>query len=199
VRAVGAIEHAEKMLGERRHVAGALAQRRQMQREHREAIHQVFAQLPVRNRLGDVAIGRGDDADVRLDFLRAADAIEAAGFEHAQQPRLHVERHLGDFIEEQRAAGGALEDAGVRARRAREAALLVTEQLGLDQRSGNRAAVDCDHRSLRAMAQNVNAFGDQLFAGPALAHDHHCRFGRCDALDQREHLLHGVRAAEQVA
>ena len=41
--------------------------------------------------------------------------------------RLKLERHLGELVEEQRAAVGALEEPGVPAHGAREAALLVTE------------------------------------------------------------------------
>ena len=62
-----------------------------------------------------------------------ADAHEGAGLEHAQQLDLQLERHLGDLVEEQRAAVGALEEALVLAVGAGEAALLVAEQLALDQ------------------------------------------------------------------
>jgi hypothetical protein len=63
------------MIGKRRHIARALTQRRQVQRKHSEAIHQILAQLPIRHRFGDVAIGRRDYADVGLDLLRAAEAL----------------------------------------------------------------------------------------------------------------------------
>ncbi len=119
-----------------------------------------------------------------------ADAIETPRLQHAQQARLHLHRHLGDFIQQQRAAGCALEDACVRARGARKTAFLVAEQLGLDERSRNRSAVDRDERPLSAMAQQVNAFGDELFAHTAFAHDHHRRLGWRDALNEREQLAH---------
>ena len=46
-----------------------------------------------------------------MDLFGAADAMEDAGLEHAQQLDLHLGRHLGDFVEEERAARGALEVA----------------------------------------------------------------------------------------
>ena len=76
-----------------------------------------------------------------------ADAHEGAGLEHAQQLDLQLERHLGDLVEEQRAAVGALEVALVLPVGAGEAAPLVAEQLALDQVRRDRAAVDGEERA----------------------------------------------------
>jgi hypothetical protein len=88
--------------------------------------------------------GRGwwrDHADARAKLLFAADAREASRLQHAQQAHLHLGRHLGDLVEEERAALGALEAAAVHARRPRERALLVAEELGFDEvaRDGARS------------------------------------------------------------
>jgi hypothetical protein len=69
---------------------------------------------------------------------RAADALELALLQHAQQLGLQVERHLADLVEEQRAAVGELERAGARGDGAGERALLVAEQLALEQVLGAR-------------------------------------------------------------
>src|SRR6185295_13111751 len=94
-----------------------------------------LARLPVRGR---------DHADVDGDELLAAHALDRAGLEHAQELDLEIRRHLGDFIEKERALVRALEVALVLALRPREAPPLVTEQLALDERAGDRAAVDRD-------------------------------------------------------
>ena len=112
-RAFRVVQLLQEVLGQQLGVAVALAQRRQRDRKHREAIHQVFAQLAVLHRLPRIAIGGRDDAHARAQLFLAADARVAAGFEHAQQAHLHFRRHLGDFVEEQRAAFGALEAAAV--------------------------------------------------------------------------------------
>ena len=57
----------------------------------------------------EVAVGRRDDADVDLDRLAAADALELALLQHAQQLDLHLQRQVADLVEEQRAAVGQLE------------------------------------------------------------------------------------------
>ncbi|MPT37047.1 MAG: long-chain fatty acid--CoA ligase, partial [Achromobacter sp.] len=53
----------------------------------------------------------GHDAHVHPHRLRAAHPIEAAFGQHAQQPRLELDRHVADFVQEQRAAVRFLEAA----------------------------------------------------------------------------------------
>jgi hypothetical protein len=83
--------------------------------------------------------------------------------------RLQLERQLADLVEEQRAAVGALEGAGPIGHRAGERALLVAEQLALDQRRGDRAAVEHHHRAAAARAGVVDGVGQQILAGAGLA------------------------------
>ena len=76
-----------------------------------------------------------------------ADRLDLAVLEEAQQQRLHAQAHLADFVEEQRAAVGQLQLAGLVAVGAGEAALDVAEQLRLEQRLGEAGAVDRDERA----------------------------------------------------
>jgi hypothetical protein len=102
--------------------------------------------LPLATACSGIAVGRRDQAHVGLLDLGRADPHEGAGLEHAQQLHLQVERHLGDLVEEQRAAVGALEEAQVLPVGAGEAALLVAEDLAFDQVRRDRAAVDREER-----------------------------------------------------
>ena len=97
----------------------------------------------------EVLVRRGDDAHVAAHRVVAADAVELAVGEHAQQARLQVERHVADLVEEQRAAVGLLEAAAPRRLRAGEGAALVAEQLGLEQVLRDRRGVDRDERAAR--------------------------------------------------
>ena len=81
--------------------------------------------------------------------------------------------------------------------RAGERALDVAEQLGLEQRLGDRAAVDGDERLVGARRQVVQRARDQLLAGAALAGDEHRGLGRRDPAHQLEHPLHRRRLADQ--
>ena len=100
--------------------------------------------VPSRTRLGEVAVGGGDDAHVDLALLAGADRANAAALEHVEQLRLQRGRHLADLVEKQRAAVGLGEEAGAIGDRAGERAFDVAEQLALEQRLGQRRAVDRD-------------------------------------------------------
>ena len=73
---------------------GAIAQRRQRDREDVEPVVEVLAELAVGDQLLEVAVGRRDDAHVDLDRLGAADALELALLQHAQQLDLHLHRQV---------------------------------------------------------------------------------------------------------
>ena len=84
----------------------AIAQRRNQNADHREPVVQIFAEFALGHALFEVGIGRGDHADVDALRARFADRHDLALLEKPQQLRLHVERQVADFVEEQRAARG---------------------------------------------------------------------------------------------
>ena len=71
-----------------------------------------------------------------------ADLLQFTGFEESEQHALHAQRHLADLVEEDGAAIAHFELAGLVTVGAREAALHVAEQLGLEERLGDAGAVD---------------------------------------------------------
>src|SRR5438105_14114682 len=82
-----------------------------------------------------------------------------------------------------------LEDTGPAIVRAGKRALLMTEDLALEQRFGNRGAVNRDERERRARTQLVNRLRGQLLAGSRLAPDQHRRARRRGLLD---HAIDGA-------
>ena len=115
---------------------GPLAQRGQAQVHDVQAIEQVFAERAVLHRFGEIAVRGGDDADIDLDRLGAADAVDLALLDGAQQFGLQARIHLADFVEQQRAAIGFLELADAARDGAGERALLVAEQFDSSRFSG---------------------------------------------------------------
>ena len=101
----------------------------------------------------------------------------------SQKRRLDGERQVGNLVEEQGTAVSQLEVALPASIRARERALLVAEQLGLDQRVGNRTAVERDKGLLSAIAHLMDGAGHQLLTGARLALDEHRQHGLGDLLD----------------
>ena len=93
-------------------VLGPLAQRRQLDREHREAVPEVLAEAPLRDHRVQVAVRRGDDAhvDVRAGAgRRRARSVPSCSTRSSRT--CACERQLADLVEEERSAVGALEPA----------------------------------------------------------------------------------------
>ena len=128
----------------------------------------------------------------------AADRPVLALLQHAQQLGLQERRHLADLVEHQRAAARQLEQADLVLQRAGERALLVAEELRLDQVLRNRRAVDLDERALGAQAAQVQRVGDQFLAGAVLALDQDVGVARRHRFDELEELAHLLALADDV-
>ena len=89
------------------------------------------------DRRGKIAAGRGDDPHVDMDARRAADALEILVDEDAQDFALRLPRHVGDFVDIERAAMGLLERADLAAA---PVAGLDAEQLDLHSIRRDRRA-----------------------------------------------------------
>src|SRR5207244_10341740 len=139
-------------------------QRRDLNAHDVQAIKQIFAKLLRRDRLLQRFVGRGDNADIRLDRLVAANALERSGLQHAQNLRLRRQRHVADFVEKNRAFVALLELADALGGGASERSLFVAEQLAFQQIFRNRGAVDRQERLGAAPAVMVNRARDQLLA-----------------------------------
>src|SRR5262249_28988153 len=162
-----------------RNVLFALAQRRQPDGEDVQAIEEILTELARRHGLLRHAVGRRDHPHVDLDLvLAAADSPEAPLLEDTEQLGLSRAVHLGDLAEEQVAAVGELETAGPSLGGAGESAALVAEQLALDQRLGDRRAVDRDERAVPTIGEIVDRARDQLLTRAALAVDENGRGAR---------------------
>ena len=94
---------------------------------------------------------------------------------------------------------GELELAVLARRRAREGALLVAEQLALEQVLGQRRAVHLDEAACRARRELVQRARDDLLADAALALDQHRDVGVGDLLEQRAHARIAGAAPRAIA
>src|SRR5438552_18254738 len=71
-------ELAHEMLGKQQHVAPSLTQRREMNAEHGQAIVEIVAKPAIGNRLFEIAIRRGDEANFGRERRRPAHTLELA-------------------------------------------------------------------------------------------------------------------------
>ncbi len=196
---VAVVELGEERLHQQRQVVLAQAERRQLDGEHVQPVVQVLAQLAVLDGVGRVHVGRRNHADVHRLLVAPAEAAERPLLQDAQQLHLRRRRHLRDLVEEERPAIRELEAALAAVGRAGERALLVAEDLALEQRLGNRGAVDRHERHLRARAQLVDGLRDQLLAGARLAPDEHRCLRRRGLLDRLVDLPHLRAVADHLA
>ena len=142
-------EALEEGVDQERDVLLALAQRRHGDVDDVQAVEEVVAEFALAHQFLEVLVGGGDEADVGLDGLVAADALEDAGIEHAQDFDLGVGVDLADLVEEERAAVGLLEAADAALDGAGERAFFVAEEFALEQlrrrapRNGRRRIWPC--------------------------------------------------------
>src|SRR5262249_16189989 len=184
---------------QRQDVLGPLAQRRNRDRDDVEPIEEVLAELALFHHRLERAVRGGDDPDVDLDVPRAADTLEHAFLQAAEQLRLTVRRHLADLIEEQRAAIGELHQPLLPPARVGEGAFLVAEQLALEERLRDRRAVDFHERAVAARALVVQTFRDELLAGSALAmNEDRVRLAARELADDLAQAPRGIRFADEL-
>ncbi len=176
---------------QRRDVLAPLAQRRQLDGHHVEAVIQVVAEAAGRDLVFEILIGGGDDTGIDADGTALADALEFLLLQDAQQLDLQLRAHAGDFVEEDGAAVRRLETAGLVVDGAGEGALDVAEQLALQQALGQGTAVDADVRPLGARAETVDGASEHLLAGAGLADQQHAGRRRGHQLGQPVHFPHG--------
>ena len=148
-------------------------------RENREAIHQVFAQLAVAHCGLRIAVGRGDDARRRRCISPSPPTRVKRPVSSTRSRRTCMSGAISVISSSNSVPPSARSKQPRCWRRAGERALLVAEELGLDQVGRNRAAVDGDERSATAFAAIVDRPGDELLAAAGFADDEHCcRRGR---------------------
>ena len=169
----GPAARAQQLHGQRQDVVAPLAQRRERQRKDVEAVVEILAEAAGGDFLAQAAVGGREHAHIERDRRAAAEALDFALLQDAQQLRLQRQRHLGDFIEQQRAALRLLELAGMRGVRAGEGAALVAEQHGFEHVLGNRGAVDGDEGLRGARRAAMDEAREHFLAGAGLADDQH--------------------------
>ena len=120
-------------------------------------------------------------------------------FEHAQQSRLQVQRHLADFVQKQGAAVRGLDQAGMTApTRPGKRTFFVAKQFGFEQGFCDCAAIDRDKTRFPARTAQVQGLRCQLLAGAGLAGDQHGVFAGGETVNPIAQCTHGRALAKQV-
>ncbi len=188
----------EKMPDQQRNILPALAEGRHHDRHDVQPIEEVFPKGAFFDFLQEILVRRGEDADIDLHQLRAADPVELLLLQRTQHLGLRAQAHVADLVQEQRPAVRLFELAPLHRGGAAEGALFMAEQLAFDQRFRNGGAIDGDEGPIGACAVLVNPPRHQFLAGPVLAADQDPAVGGTGRFDQLTKLFHRRRLSHQL-
>src|SRR5262249_26054191 len=127
------VRQVEEVDGQRGDVGAPVAQWWEADLADAEPVVQVFPELALRDRAGEIAVGGRDQPDI--DFPRAGltQRLDGALLDGPKELRLHLGAQLAQFIQEQRAAVGFLEFPAVIAGGPGEGAFAVAEKDALGE------------------------------------------------------------------
>ncbi len=125
--------------------------------------------MPALTSLFEIAVCRGDEADVGALCFVGADAFEGAFARKPEELHLNGGIDFADFVEEERAALSGFDAADAAFVRAGECAFFMAEEFAFEERWREAGAMDRDHRLRRTWTELVNGFGYEFFAGAAFA------------------------------
>ena len=138
-------------------------------------------------------------ADVDLDRCRAAQPVDLALLDRAQQLGLQARVHFADLVEQKRAPVGLLELADAAYHGPGERTFLVAEQLRFEEIVRNRGAIYRYQALLAPAAVLMQIARQHLLAGATLAGDQHTGIGGRDLARNRQKLPHRHVLEHQLA
>ena len=138
---------------------------------------EIFTESTIAEGGFQIAIGGGDHPHIDLHPFVAAHAANFFFLQHAQQLGLHLGGQLANLIQEDGAAIGCLKQAFVALDGPGKSAFLIPEELALNERGDQGAAIHGHERPAGQRAAKVNGARHQFFAGAAFAGDQHRRAG----------------------
>ncbi len=99
------------MLYQKLDIGFAFAQGGNSDRDHAQAVIQVFAELAFFNFFGQLLVRRGNNTHIHFRVTRITDPAHFSFLEHTQQAHLKSRRGKADFIQEDRTAVSSLKQA----------------------------------------------------------------------------------------
>src|ERR1700745_3384972 len=152
-------------------IRASLAQRRNGNADHVQAIKQIFAEDAFTYGSLEIAIGGGENAKVAANCFGAAHALKGALLQDTQQFRLQGWGEFADFIQEDRATFGDLKPASLSPYSSCKRAALVTKQFRFQEVFRYRGAIDDDEWLVFPLTVVVNGLSDQFLASSGFTAD----------------------------
>src|SRR5688500_10340814 len=171
----------QKVLEQRNDIVLAVAQWRQVYRNHVNPIEQVISEHSLAHLILEVLVGGDDHANVDFEGHFAADGIKLALLQYAQKLGLSRARHVAYLIQKKRAAMRLGEKSPSALYRSGECSFLMSEQLALEQRCGQCRVVHRHKWFVLSFARQMNCHGDEFFADTYFTVNMHRRIKFSDA------------------
>ena len=154
-----------------------------MYREHIDPIIEIGPECTFIDTRLDVLVRGADQSEVDLDFMIAAHPLNLAVFKNAQELGLQWQRHVTDFVKEQRAALGKLHPSLTGLVGTGERAFLMAENFRFEQFGWYGGAIH-RHEPATATGCLVNGTRDEFFAGTRFTENKHAGWRARHDIDQ---------------
>src|SRR6266536_4297806 len=146
----------EKMAGQERDIFHSLPQGREMDGDHIQTVVQILAKIPFAHRFTQVVVRGGNDANVYLEPVFAADPSDLVLLEHAQETRLHVCADATDFVKKASAALSFFKNSLFICQRSGKGAAHMAEKLTFENRLSQCSTIHGDKGTVGSRAVLVN-------------------------------------------
>ena len=169
-------ERPDERVGEEQHIVVPFPERGQMHVKHAQPVEEVTAEPPGGHVGRQIAVRRGDQADIGLQRCCPTEPLELSLLQHTEELDLHGGGEFADLVEKERSVGRQFKAPGLLTVRTGEGAPLVAKELRLQEGVGQCRAVDRDEGPVGPGTGVVNRTGDQFLPRPALSSEQHGRF-----------------------
>ena len=167
----------DEAVGEQGDVTDPFPERRQFDVEYLQAVEQILAEVALLDRLSEIAVARGNHADLCFLHARAAETLKFALLKEAKQLGLCGAAHLAHLIQEQHAFGRELDLAGLGLMSAGKRSALVAEELRFEELLRKRRTVDGDEWAVPARRRLVDEPRDEFLPSSGFAPQKYRRIG----------------------
>src|SRR5882724_150851 len=155
----------ESVRRQKREVFGPLTQRRNAECDDAQAIVEVLSESAFLYLSLQIAVRSRKHAHVNPNWTCASDPSHLAFLQHPQQLYLNSETCLADLVQEDCSCVCFFKQPALVGGRASEASFYVPEQLRLEQRLGDRTAVNSNKGCLSSGTISVQCACYQFFSG----------------------------------
>jgi hypothetical protein len=147
---------------------------------------------------GQIAVGSGDDSNIRGNDAATSHSFKLALLEHTKQCNLRFRGKLADFIEKNGAGVRQLKTALPALQGAGKCPLLVAEQFRGDERRRNRGTIHGNKGLAGTLRTLMYGARDQFLPGTCFARNQHRRVGGSDFHDAGKDGFQGGRGAHDL-